>query len=193
MDDHREHGQRGRGRRNDSGKERLWRQRLDGQKESGLSIRAYCRQEGIGEPLFYWWRCEIARRGARGVAKSQRKKPGAAIRGSQPSFAEVLPARQCATAPAATGRPELSCAPRRARRPQSSSLSDATASGALVSSRADDARASLRSALLQPVACSSNAIEIVLRGGRVLRVRAGFDPNLLLEVARMLEDEVSAC
>lgn len=156
MHDHREHGQRGRRRQNDSEKERVWRQRLDGHKESGLSIRAYCRREGISEPLFYWWRREIARRGERGVAESRRKKPGVAICCSQPGFAEMLPARQpIMVPPAVPGR--------------------------------RDARPSFLSQ------SNSSAIEIVLRGGRVLRVRARFDHDLLLEVARLLEGEVAAC
>lgn len=33
-----------------------WRQRIEGQEQSGVSIRAYCKQHGLGEHSFYSWR-----------------------------------------------------------------------------------------------------------------------------------------
>jgi transposase-like protein len=42
----------------------FWRMVLDEQAKSGLSIRAYCRQEGISEPSFYHWRRTIEERSA---------------------------------------------------------------------------------------------------------------------------------
>jgi len=43
-------------------KEALWRERVASQRESGLSIRAFCRGEGLGEAAFHWWRRELALR-----------------------------------------------------------------------------------------------------------------------------------
>lgn len=40
-------------------KESLWREILGRQAASGLSVRAFCRQEGIGEASFYYWRRAI--------------------------------------------------------------------------------------------------------------------------------------
>lgn len=37
-----------------------WRERLERWRSSGLSIRAFCRREGIGEPGFYAWRKRLA-------------------------------------------------------------------------------------------------------------------------------------
>ena len=34
----------------------LWRNRIAGQKGSGHSIRAFCREQGLKEPTFYAWR-----------------------------------------------------------------------------------------------------------------------------------------
>ena len=33
-----------------------WRQRINEQKRSGLSVRRFCEQQGLGEKSFYWWR-----------------------------------------------------------------------------------------------------------------------------------------
>ena len=54
-------------------KEQFWRLVLDEQAASGLSVRAFCRQEGISEPSYYAWRKELAVRDASPV--SQPDKP----------------------------------------------------------------------------------------------------------------------
>ena len=109
-------------------KERLWRGRLQEHAASGLSIRAYCRREGFGEALFYWWRREIARRGEGG------RMPAANGARLQTVFAEV--------------------------RVEPAAIAEAREAG---------------------------AIEVLLRGGRSLRVGPGFDHATLLELARVLE------
>lgn len=43
-------------------KESAWRKRLRVQAKSGLSVRAWCREQRLQESSFYWWRREIARR-----------------------------------------------------------------------------------------------------------------------------------
>lgn len=50
------------GRVVDGGREREWREVVERWRGSGLSIRAFCRAEGIAEPRFYWWRRELGRR-----------------------------------------------------------------------------------------------------------------------------------
>ena len=42
-----------------------WQEIVRGQQQSGQSVRAYCRQAGIEESAFYWWRRELARRAGR--------------------------------------------------------------------------------------------------------------------------------
>src|SRR3954466_10396588 len=44
------------------GREPYWRRVLARWKRSGLSVRAFCRAEGVNEPKFYWWRRELLRR-----------------------------------------------------------------------------------------------------------------------------------
>src|SRR5450432_2818406 len=45
-----------------NGREPYWRLILARWKRSGLAIRAFCRAEGVNEPMFYWWRRELQRR-----------------------------------------------------------------------------------------------------------------------------------
>ncbi len=40
-----------------------WRERISAQQASGLSVRAYCRAQGIGEHSFYAWRQKLRRTG----------------------------------------------------------------------------------------------------------------------------------
>src|SRR5262245_39008363 len=40
----------------DLGREPYWRQVLSRRQHSSLSVRAFCRAEGVNEPRFYWWR-----------------------------------------------------------------------------------------------------------------------------------------
>ncbi len=51
----------GRGKR-DVGKERFWRRVLRLWRRSGLSVRDFCAEQGLTEPLFYAWRRVIAER-----------------------------------------------------------------------------------------------------------------------------------
>ena len=53
----------GTGRRNLK-KEAFWRRAVAGQSRSGLSVKAWCRKQGLSESSFYWWRRELARRTA---------------------------------------------------------------------------------------------------------------------------------
>lgn len=48
----------------DLDKQAFWQRKLQAQVRSGLSIRAFCRQERLSEPGFYHWRRELARRAA---------------------------------------------------------------------------------------------------------------------------------
>jgi transposase-like protein len=48
----------------DAKKEAFWRRMVRGQGRSGLTVREWCRQRGLGEATFYRWRAELARRDA---------------------------------------------------------------------------------------------------------------------------------
>ena len=49
-------------KRRDAAKERFWRGVMARQRASGLSVRAFCECEGLGEASYYVWRRELARR-----------------------------------------------------------------------------------------------------------------------------------
>ena len=49
-------------RKRDGQRQSRWHEIVRRQVESGQSVRSYCRQAGIRESAFYWWRRELARR-----------------------------------------------------------------------------------------------------------------------------------
>jgi transposase-like protein len=55
-----------------------WRQIIDGQRPSGLTVAAYCRNRGIKDSAFYAWKRRL-----RSAVKSNRS--------SAPAFVEVQP------------------------------------------------------------------------------------------------------
>lgn len=50
------------GKRRDPARERSWRLRIREQARSGLSVREFCRREGLKDWTFRWWRQELIRR-----------------------------------------------------------------------------------------------------------------------------------
>ena len=52
-------------RRKNGETERLWRDRVERQAVSGLSIRQFCAQERISPPSFYAWRRRLKERSGR--------------------------------------------------------------------------------------------------------------------------------
>jgi len=88
--------------RRDPQKERYWRGVIGRQRGSGLSVRAYCRREGVRENCFYWWRGEIARRSAeakkarRALGGDRRNKQATVVGESPSSGAAFLPLKVAA-------------------------------------------------------------------------------------------------
>lgn len=64
-------------------RERFWRNAVRGQRRSALTIRAFCRQAGLSESGFHWWRRELERR------RPKRATP--VITRRQPSSAHFVP------------------------------------------------------------------------------------------------------
>jgi transposase-like protein len=50
-------------RKRDAGRETLWRQTLARYRNSGLTVREFCRREKLRESAFYFWRRTIQERG----------------------------------------------------------------------------------------------------------------------------------
>ena len=110
----------------DRGKERFWRRTVRQWRQSGLSIRDFCREEDLPEGNFYAWRSTIAKRDAERVAFVP---------------VQVIPERT-------------------------------------ISTRADDPTA---------------ALELILPGGRRLRVGPGFDAATLERLLPLVEGSGSCC
>ena len=64
-------------------KEQYWREVIDGWRQSGGSVRAWCSQRQISEPSFYSWRRTLSRRDAAAereqpLRRKSRRKPAPA-------------------------------------------------------------------------------------------------------------------
>ncbi len=156
-------------RRSDPEKERYWRELVGGQQLSGQSVREYCRDAGVKESAFYWWRRELARR-------SETRKVAGARRPAQ---------RKRARSSAVPGGRRAGESNRR-RQPGRGKPATETP----VSSRASGGDAS-QFVPIHLLADSSAAIaatvEIHLGDGRMVRVTPGVDRQTLREVIAALE------
>ncbi len=56
--------------RHDLKKESHWREMVHRQSVSDMSIRGWCRDQGVQEATFHWWRRELTRRNAETQAAS---------------------------------------------------------------------------------------------------------------------------
>jgi transposase-like protein len=70
---------RKRSRRCDPQKQRYWEEVVRRWKESGRSVREYCRAEGLRESAFFFWRRELSRRGPSSDTVSQAPSKGARV------------------------------------------------------------------------------------------------------------------
>jgi transposase-like protein len=52
------------GKVRDEGKEAFWRRTVRRQGQSGLTVRAFCREHELRKTAFYFWRRELAQREA---------------------------------------------------------------------------------------------------------------------------------
>jgi hypothetical protein len=67
-----------------------WRERITVQRASGQSIRAWCRQNGLPEHAYYWWRCRLGLSPARKRRSRQARDLG---------FAQVVVGRAAVVEP----------------------------------------------------------------------------------------------
>ena len=145
-------------RRSDPDRERHWRKMVRGQERSGESVREYCRQAGVKESAFYWWRKQL----------SQRSEMRKAARSSDADGSE---------------RSGESKRPRKLRRGKS-----ATATPVGVGSPGNGASPFVPIHLLAGNSeVNVAAVEIYLGDGRMVRVGPGIDRQTLMEVLSALE------
>jgi hypothetical protein len=65
------------GRGRDERREAQWRRVVRGQRQSGLTIREFCRKSNLPESAFYFWRRELERRQAEQKQPQRRRRPSA--------------------------------------------------------------------------------------------------------------------
>jgi hypothetical protein len=87
--------------RRDPAKEKFWRRMVRLWKRSGQTGRDFCADRGLGEPSFYAWRREIARRDQEETATANRpERLRASDHVALPTFVEVTVDAGDAAAPA---------------------------------------------------------------------------------------------
>ena len=85
----------------DKRREAQWRRAVRGQRQSGLSIRDFCRKSKLPESAFYFWRGELQRRQAEQEQPQRRKRPAAPAGPTPaPAFVPVRVAEEIAMRPA---------------------------------------------------------------------------------------------
>lgn len=72
----------------DARKEAFWRDALRRQGKSGVSVREFCRREGVGESNFYAWRRAIDERDSESGGKTKRKNVG--VKEVVPAFVPIV-------------------------------------------------------------------------------------------------------
>jgi hypothetical protein len=161
-----------------------WQEIVRGQRQSGQSVRAYCRAAGIEESAFYWWRRELARRG--------RQRGDHASAGSNWSHNKDAQPQGKASRPTARGTRQNAAVQDRSQ-PVQTSAASARQSKLAGSSARKSSRAVAEVGFL-PVRVAAGrgkeagrSIEIVLSGDRVLRIPPGFDRQTLADVLSLLE------
>jgi hypothetical protein len=64
------------GKRRNPARERFWRRTIRQQERTGLSVRDFCRREGLKDWTFRWWRQELARRDRQPASAPPRQRQG---------------------------------------------------------------------------------------------------------------------
>jgi len=62
----------------DSNRQPFWQRVMEARRESGVSVAAFCRQEGLSEGAYYYWHRKLSGR----ISKPDEKSP--------PAFLEVV-------------------------------------------------------------------------------------------------------
>ena len=80
---------RGKPRRRDAEMEAFWRKMVSQRGESGLTVRAFCKQQGQKQSRFYWWKRQLRRRSREDHGSDRVSRPGGSSESSCPSFLPI--------------------------------------------------------------------------------------------------------
>ena len=73
------------GKKDDGDQQQFWQMALETFKSSGLSVRQFCRQEGLAEPSFYSWRKRLTKVDGPDFDKEEVYQPEPFIQVSMPA------------------------------------------------------------------------------------------------------------
>jgi hypothetical protein len=99
------------------GKAEVWQQRMESQRASGQSVRAWCSANGAAEHSFYWWRRKLGFGAGAGGKSPQARR------------AELPPARQASPPQRQASPPQRQASPpqrKRSSRPVSPAFAQVT-------------------------------------------------------------------
>lgn len=160
-------------KRRDLEKESHWRKHVAAQKESGLAVRVYCQNESLSEACFHWWRREIVKRDREAkVSRLQQPTPARFAEIHVIGETSIDGATQeacCAGSFQPTDAPKPDPIDKPQHDPHCTPRTDATAE------------------LPSDSTAAAAGVEVVLGGGRRLRVFPDFDEPTLLRVVALLE------
>jgi len=145
----------------------IWRERIERQQASGLGVGAWCAEQGLKRKTMWAWRRRLS-----GGAAKPRRRGGEARRRWQRLLAEQAAS---GSSVAAFCRGRGLCAPHFFQ------WKKKLAAGAV------PAPATFVPVKLAPAAARGMAIELILCGGRKLRIKPGFEREHLLAVVEALE------
>ncbi len=80
---------KGKGPGRDLNRERAWRELVDRQRQSGLSVRGFCQRELVSEGSFYAWRRELLRRDRESSSVRPDREPGIRSLASRSAAARI--------------------------------------------------------------------------------------------------------
>ena len=62
-------------KKRDAAKEQFWTDAIPRREQSGLTIREFCRREGLTESTYQFWRKELKKRGSNGLSSVVQENP----------------------------------------------------------------------------------------------------------------------
>lgn len=88
------------GKARDVAREARWRRLVTAQAHSGRNVRAYCRERGLSESAFWFWKRELARRDTEERSdRTKNRKPKRKRPPRRPAFVPVSLASATSVAP----------------------------------------------------------------------------------------------
>ena len=88
-------------------RERVWRERVDRWRASGLSVREFCVRNGLTEPTFHFWKRELRTRDAVVSTSSAQKRRTKSAQKSPAKSPRKPPAKSARKPPAKSPQPRF--------------------------------------------------------------------------------------